>query len=158
MSEISFDPSSELPPVGLLRRLAAIVYDLLLVVALLLTATALALWGCVLALGTEAVTAHNPLLGNPLFSIFLFLVCFGFYAWFWTHGGQTLGMQAWKIRVQCRTGAPLTWLQAMRRFSMAIVSWSALGLGFWWMLVDRDRMTWHDRFSDTVLVRVEPRP
>lgn len=150
-------PDSALPPPGLGRRLAAGVYDALLLVAVLLAAAAVVLGLCVLALGAEAVRAHNPLPGNPLFAAYLAAVCFLFYAWFWTHGGQTLGMRAWKIRVQQRNGLDMTWPQALRRFLMAIVSWLALGLGYWWALLDRDGLTWHDRGSGTVLVRVARR-
>ena len=146
------------PPASLTRRLGAILYDSLLLVATLAAATALALLLCVIVLGAEAVEAQNPLVGNPLFAAYLFGVCFLFYGWFWTHGGQTLGMRAWKIRVQQRDGTAINWLQAIERFMMAIVSWLAAGFGFWWMLVDREKMTWHDRFSDTVLLRVESQP
>jgi len=132
-------------PASLLRRLGAICYDILLLFSILFIATALLLP----LTGGEAI--QN---GNPLFSTYLFFICFFFYGWFWTHGGQTLGMRAWKIRVQQRNGGDITWWQAMQRFLVAIVSWLALGLGFLWMLIDRDKMTWHDRYSETVLVRV----
>lgn len=139
--------SAALPPAGLLRRLAAIIYDTLLLLAILLMAT-----GLLLPLtGGEAI---EP--GNPFFSIYLILICFFFYAWFWTHGGQTLGMRAWKMRIQQRGGAGITWRQAGLRFLAAIVSWLALGLGFLWMLADRERLAWHDRCSGTVLVVIKP--
>jgi uncharacterized RDD family membrane protein YckC len=140
-------PSADIsPPAGLLRRLAAILYDALLLVAVLFIATAL-----VLPLtGGEAVPR-----GNPYYAAYLLSVCFLFFAWFWTHGGQTLGMRAWKIRVQQTDGDGITWLQALVRFSVATISWLALGMGFFWMLIDRDKMTWHDRFSDTVLVLIK---
>ena len=135
-----------LPPAGLPRRLAAIVYDTLLLIAVLFIATALVLTST----GGEAVHA-----GNPFFSTYLFMLSFFFFGWFWTHGGQTLGMRAWKIRVQQRNGTGISWGQAMLRFLAAIVSWLSLGLGFLWMLVDREKMTWHDRYSETVVVLIK---
>ena len=134
-------------PVSLLRRLGAVLYDTLLLLSVLFIATALVL----VLTGGEAIPA-----GNPFFSSYLLFICFMFYGWFWTHGGQTLGMRAWKIRVQQRNGAAISWWQAMLRFLSAIVSWLALGLGFLWMLVDRDKLTWHDRCSKTVLVLLKP--
>lgn len=132
-------------PAGLLRRLGAILYDSLLLFALLFVATAL-----VLPLtGGQAIAPHNP-----LYTSYLFLVSFFFFAWFWTHGGQTLGMRAWRIRVQQRNGSPITWTQALLRFMTAIASWLLLGAGFLWALVDREKMAWHDRYSQTVLVVV----
>ncbi len=130
-------------PPGLLRRLAAIVYDTLLLFALLFVATTLALvftWG-------QAIEPNNP-----LFTTYLFLVAFFFFAWFWTHGGQTLGMRAWRIRVQQRDGSPITLWQALLRFLGALASWACLGLGFLWILFDQERQSWHDRFSETILV------
>ncbi|MFZ1643754.1 MAG: RDD family protein [Candidatus Contendobacter sp.] len=98
------------------RRLAAIVYDGLLLVGVLVGATALALGLVVALFGGETVTLHNPLAGNPFFRTYLLLVCFFFYGGFWTHGGQTLGMRAWRLRVQRRDGWGIGWWQALLRF------------------------------------------
>ena len=138
--------SPSLPPAGLMRRLGAILYDTLLLLALLFIATALLL----------PLTGGQAISRNPLYSTYLFFICFMFYGWFWTHGGQTLGMRAWKIRIQQRDGTGISWWQALLRFLVAIVSWLALGLGFLWMLADRDKMTWYDRYSETVLVLLKP--
>jgi uncharacterized RDD family membrane protein YckC len=103
-------------PTGLPRRLAAITYDVLLLAGVLFGATALALGVAVAMVGGEAVKTHNPLTGNPFFSTYLLLVCFFFYAGFWIHGGQTLGMRAWRLRVQRRDGRGIDWWQALLRF------------------------------------------
>ncbi len=134
-------------PAGLLVRLAAIFYDSLLLLSVLVIATAIAL------LVTKG-TLHTH---NPFFRTLLFLICFSFYAWFWLHGGQTLGMRAWRLRIQNFDGRPITVWQALLRFLVAIPSLAFAGLGFLWMLVDRDKMTWHDRFSESVIVRLPNR-
>ena len=85
---------------------------------------------------------------------FLFLVCFSFYAWFWLHGGQTLGMRAWRLRLQRPDGQPITLWQALLRFMAAIPSLAFAGLGLLWMLVDKDKMAIHDRISESVIVRL----
>jgi len=131
-------------PAGLIYRLAAMFYDSLLLLSVLLVATALAL---MLTKGT--LHYHNP-----FFRTFLFLTCFSFYAWFWLHGGQTLGMRAWRLRVQRPDGRPITIWQALLRFLVAIPSLAPAGLGLFWMLIDRDKMTWYDRFSESVIVRL----
>lgn len=109
-------------PAPLLRRLAVIGYDSMLLAGLLLGATALALGLAVAVLGSEAVKLHDPLRGNPFFSAYLLLVCFFFYGGFWTHGGQTLGMRAWRLRVQQRDGRGIGWWQALLRFLSAGLS------------------------------------
>lgn len=101
------------------RRLAAIVYDGLLLIGVLFCATAPALGLAVVLLGSEAFKLHNPLIGNPFFSSYLLLVCFFFYGGFWTYGGQTLGMRAWRLRVQQRDGRGIRWPQALLRFLVA---------------------------------------
>jgi len=135
--------NDDYPRCGLLRRLAAVAYDSLLLLAVLFIASA-----AVLPLtGGEAVRARNP-----LFTSYIFFVAFFFFGWFWTHGGQTLGMRAWRIRVQRYDGRAISWWQALLRYLVAYVSWAAAGLGFLWALVDREKLTWHDRYSESVLV------
>ncbi|HXH02197.1 MAG TPA: RDD family protein [Candidatus Competibacteraceae bacterium] len=134
-----------LPHAGLLPRLGAMLYDSLLLLALWLVATALLLPFT----GGEAIAP-----GNRFYFAYLVLVSFAFLGGFWVHGGQTLGMRAWRLRVQQHDGRPLTWRHALLRFLLALLSWLPLGLGYWWLLVDPERMTWHDRWSGTVVVRL----
>jgi len=131
-------------PAGLLVRLVAMFYDALLLLSALLIATAIAL----------LVTKGSLHTHNPFFRTTLFLICFSFYAWFWLHGGQTLGMRAWKLRLQNKDGRPITIWQALLRFLVAIPSLAFAGLGFLWMLIDKDQMTLYDRFSESVIVRL----
>lgn len=135
--------NSPLPRCDLGRRLAAILYDSLLLLAVLFIASAL--W--LIPSGGEATEGQDPLL-----TLFLLLVAFAFFAWFWSHGGQTLGMRAWRVRLQNRRKGPLTLWQIMLRFLVAIASWLVFGLGFLWSLIDREKLTWHDRYSMTELV------
>ena len=94
------------PPAGLFRRLMAMFYDSLLLLSALLVATALVM------LVTRGTLSYH----NPFFRTFLFLICFSFFAWFWLHGGQTLGMRAWRLRVQRPEGQPITLWRALLRF------------------------------------------
>ncbi len=92
--------------------------------------------------------------GSGWYQAYLVALSFLYFGWFWTHGGQTVGMRAWRLRLRVRgDGAdPVLWRQALARFLAAGLSWAALGLGFAWALWDRERLTWHDRVSGTVLV------
>jgi uncharacterized RDD family membrane protein YckC len=159
-----------LTPAKLPRRLAAIVYDSLLLAGVLIVASALA-WGLMAALlGSEAVTRHNPLQGNPFFQTYLLLVCFFFYGGFWVRAGQTLGMRAWRLRITRHDGRGIGWSQALLRFltaslwltpfylhplfkvSVDISVW--IGLAVLLLLL---ALRAPDRVSETVLV-VLPRP
>ncbi|MFQ5636094.1 MAG: RDD family protein [Gammaproteobacteria bacterium] len=135
-------------PAGLLRRIAAGLYDDLLVAALLGGPTSLVLS----FRGGEPIPP-----GNALFQILLLATIAAFFIWFWTHGGQTLGMRAWRLRVERQTGARLTVGIALIRFLVGLVSIAALGLGMLWILVDPRKLAWHDRVAGTRVV-VLPKP
>lgn len=133
-------------PVTLLRRFGAIIYD-----------TALAGFSIVIAAGILAV-AFTALTGlkipDALMVLLYIVMIYGFFGWFWRHGGQTLGMRAWKVRVVTDTGQPINWQQALLRCTWAVVSWAALGIGFLVAWFDPEHLTWHDRFSRTRLVKI----
>lgn len=135
-------------PVALWRRLAAASYDALVVAALFFIGTALAM-----ALSHGAITPDHPL-AELLYRFYLLTLGFLFFGGFWVRNGQTLGMLAWRVKVvQAGSGARVTWPQALIRYLAAYLSWAALGFGFWWSLWDKDKLTWHDRFSGTRLIR-----
>lgn len=134
---------------SLLRRLAAIIYDSLLLCG-------------VLFLASSPLPFVNDVFGQMwwvrlITQIYLMSTCLLFFGWFWVHGGQTLGMRAWRLKVVQLDGSSLTWRLATIRFFSAILSWLALGLGFFWILLDKDKKAWHDRLSQTRLI-VQPKP
>jgi uncharacterized RDD family membrane protein YckC len=87
-----------------------------------------------------------------LYPLYLVSVSFVFYGWFWTHGGQTLGLRAWKIKVCGLDGQTISWQQAGIRFIAGLLSWTFLGLGFLWCLWDKNRLCWHDHLSKSQLI------
>jgi len=136
-------------PATLWLRLLAIVYDLLPLLGLWLGAAGLAV-----LLSGGALDTHR--LGGKLTMQALVLLASGaYFIVSWTRGGQTIGMRAWRLRVVRSDGAPLTIAQSALRFPLALLSLAALGAGFWWSLIDRDRLTWHDRIARTLVVRLE---
>ncbi|HXQ99669.1 MAG TPA: RDD family protein [Pseudomonas sp.] len=150
-------PQGDFPAAGLGRRLAAIFYDALLCVALLMVTTFIykLVWmGAVGEVKLRQLSESGALDGDPLLSTLLLFALFAFFAKFWTHSGQTLGMQVWGIRVQNADGSGISLWQALLRFVVAIASWLCMGLGFFWSLFDRHKRSWHDMYSETQLVRV----
>lgn len=136
--------SATLEPAPLTRRVLAFVYDMLALAAVLMGVTMIV----VLIRGLRSV---DP--GTLWFEALLVGASALFYGWFWTHGGQTIGMRAWRIRVVGRDGGAIGWSTALARFAAAWLSALPLGLGLWWSLIDRDRRAWHDRLSGTAVVR-----
>ncbi len=137
---------SQSPHPGLPRRLAALLYDSLLIlpVIMLLVAAAMAAQALWRGAGAEPI---SPLRVQALA---LFGVM-AFYTGFWRLRGQTLGMQAWRIQLRTFAGAPVSARQCLLRCLAALLSLAALGLGFWWCLIDRRRRYWHDYLSGTEL-------
>jgi uncharacterized RDD family membrane protein YckC len=135
-------------PAGLLRRLAAIVYDSLLLVALCMIVTA----GFLLLSRGEAITAARFPVLEIVYRAALLAAIVGFYGFFWTRRGQTLGMASWRIEVRREDGSLLDWRDTVVRLLAATLSWLVFGLGFLWILVDPARRAWHDRLSRTVVL------
>jgi len=139
---------------GFVRRLAAMLYDGLLLVALWFVATALLL---------AVSSGHLADPDRPLWLLYtlrvcLLLVTLMFFAGFWTNGGQTLGMRAWRFKLISASGDSVNWKQALWRFAAAIPSVGTFGLGLLWMLLDRERCAVHDRLSGTRLVLLAKNP
>ncbi|MDX1563161.1 MAG: RDD family protein, partial [Gammaproteobacteria bacterium] len=67
-------------------------------------------------------------------------------------GGQTIGMRAWRLQLVGRGANRITWARATLRFAAAAVSALPLGAGYLWCLVDRQRLAWHDRASQSMLI------
>lgn len=143
------DSEQQPKPAGLFRRLAALFYDSLLLLAVLFIATAVTLP----LSGGDAIAP-----GNPLLSSYLLMISFFFYGWFWRHGGQTLGMRAWRLQIRNLNAGPISWWQVLLRFLVAIPSALLLGLGYFWLLVDKKKLTWHDRYSETCIVQLSRNP
>jgi uncharacterized RDD family membrane protein YckC len=140
---IAPNSSPNLATPGLLRRLAAIFYDWLLLIGVMIVASLPIVW----LMGGAPSTG----VAHATFRLYLLAIAFAFFAWFWTHGGQTLGMRVWRLRLVSANGGPVSWGQASRRFLAAFVSLACLGLGFLWILHDHERRAWHDRLSGTHL-------
>lgn len=133
-----------------LRRLGAMFYDFMLALSSVILAGFLFTAAIMSILGIENIPAGSPV-AKVIFAL-LVLFTFGFYGWFWTHGGQTLGMRAWKLKLVGKDSSSITWVQAFFRFCYAIISWIPLGAGYLWMLVDKQKLAWHDRISKTYII------
>lgn len=127
---------------GLLPRLGAALYDGLLLVALFFPATAV--------LAPFMPGDHIPT-GSLWFQCYLLLIVLGFYGWFWTHGGQTLGMRAWRLRVVDLKGGTIRWPRALLRFILGSLAWlTVIGL----LLCLRNGVALHDSLSGTRVLRL----
>ena len=135
---------------GTPRLLAAMFYDLILLFGILLLATTLVV--VPLKISHDSTTLDGNLL--LLFQLYLVVVSVIFYTWFWSHGGQTLGMRTWKFKVVSQSGEQLSLLNAFKRLLLALLTLAPAGLGVWWKLFDRDSQTLYDRLAGSRLILV----
>ena len=113
----------------LFKRMLATLYDGFLLLATLFFATALTL-----PLTKGVIASGN----NVYMSIYLLIVAYIFYGWFWTHGGQTLGMRVWKQKLLQLDGKPVNWHQSFIRFMSGLPAWLLFIIGLLlWMLPDK---------------------
>lgn len=124
--------------------MGALLYDMLLI-TIGMWGTTLFLW--VIANDGEAVTGW-------LVQVVLAGEMMGFYLFFWSREGQTLGMTAWRIKLVDVNGHPPTLLQLIRRMCIAPLSIAIAGLGYLWLYVGDAKQTWHDRWSNTLVVHI----
>jgi uncharacterized RDD family membrane protein YckC len=125
-------------------------YDGLLVTGLILLATfAFLPW----THGKAILASEVPVLA-AIYNFARLIIVVGFFGFFWTHSGQTLGMKAWRLRVQKADGSRLTWKDALLRLTAACASLIPAGLGYFWIWIDRNHLAWHDRWTGTRVVVV----
>ena len=154
------------PSIG--RRLACLPYEILLLIALLL-----------IALFPVAGLNGLALKGLPraFLQLYLTLIIGGYFLWFWLHGGQTLPMKTWHVRLVDVSGQPLTPARAFSRFLIAALFFGPAGVGLailffpgrvslaiavWaffpmiatilWARFDADNQFLHDRIAGTRIV------
>lgn len=129
---------------GIARRLASMLYEALLITAVLAVAFILPH----LLLGAFA----NIQVHHVATKIHFFLVLLIYFSWFWVNGGQTLAMKTWRIRVVDIHGGRLRPAQAVLRYLAAWFSLFFFGIGIVWALFDKNRQFLHDRIADTQIV------
>lgn len=140
------DNAIAFPSAPVLARFAAMIYESLLITAVVFVASLVSV--------LSVVDLHVPW-QMFLFRLYLLGVLFAYFSAFWLRSGQTLAMKTWRIRLVNQNGAPLTLKQAAQRFILAFLGLLLGGLGFWWALFDRDRQFLHDRIVGTRLIRVQ---
>jgi uncharacterized RDD family membrane protein YckC len=146
--------SEVFPRAGFFKRLSVIVYDLLAVIALcmLLSIINLGALYALQAFGLFELTGyqdHSAYLNQQWwFKVETVAVIWGFYAWFWHDGGQTLGMRAWRVKIQSTNDEPVTFIRAAKRALFAL-----FGLGnILVLLMPKTKLSLQDRLTNTEIV------
>lgn len=133
-------------PAGLLRTFGAVIYDGLVLISLLMLASAIA----ILANSGQAIPP-----GTMWFELYLYLVGLLYFGYCWLFKAQTLGMRAWRLFIVPTQSTTIHWQQAVTRYLAATLSIGSAGLGYLWMLFDKEQLTLHDRLSGTRLMLIK---
>jgi len=135
----------EFETAGVARRLAAGIYDLLPLVALWMIGTALLM--PLTRAGIEPKTIW--------YQAYLLAIAFAYFGYSWTHGGQTIGGKAWRVKViDESTGRSITWSRAALRFAVGCVAVALVGVGLLAALLDARRRMWQDMAAGTLVLKV----
>jgi uncharacterized RDD family membrane protein YckC len=136
---------------GFGRRVAALLYDSVLLAALLVIFTS----GAVFLNHAHAVEPETSGAWAYLYRAGLIGVIAGYYLINWTRSGQTLGMRAWHLRAVTESGQSLGLKTAALRFVLGVLAWAPAALGVLWLYADPEHLALHDRLSKTRVVHVE---
>ncbi|MDA9014626.1 RDD family protein [Porticoccaceae bacterium] len=138
------------------RRLAALVYDAFLLFAITLGYGAVLLVIKMIAFGTEGLEDIQPNAFIQWLSFFGWIACLmSYYYICWRKQGQTLGMKAWRLRLQQANGDLATQSQCLKRCPMAFLSLAAAGFGYFYCLIPPHKSCAHDIFTHTQVVVLE---
>jgi uncharacterized RDD family membrane protein YckC len=113
---------------SLLRRMACFVYEGVLLFGVLMIAG---------YLYSTLTQQRHALSGRVGLQAFLFVVLGIYFTWFWSHGGQTVAMKAWHIRLVGRDGGPVTESRAFARYLFSWL-WFVPALLVLWLSGARD--------------------
>ncbi len=144
MSE--FSEAIKISAPGLGRRLLSMLYEFLILIAVLFIAS---------FVFHLVFRDTSSLFFRPGLQLYLLVIAGMYFTWFWTHGGQTLPMQTWKLRVISASGDRVYLKQALARYLFAVIGVFFFGGGIVWALFDRDRQFLHDRLAGTRIMRIE---
>ena len=165
------------PPAGLRRRLASLIYEALLLAAVLLVA-GFAILPMVSPTTPGSPALPQPLTGRVRIAAFAWhlAVAGSYFVWMWSGGRRTLAMRTWRMHLATIHGNQVNARRAIARFAgstlgpaLAIAlhqvltpvglgrwAWLGLALNFVWAWADPERAFLHDRLAGTRLVLDEP--
>ncbi len=130
--------------ITLWRRIASMLYDSVLIVALLI----------VMSLPLISFNIQENIILKTTVQIYSYLIIQYFFVWFWVNSSGTLGMKSWKIKIVDINGNKITYRKAILRFNIAIISILIFGIGFILSIFRKDRKCLHDIISKTILIKI----
>ncbi|GAB5379281.1 MAG: RDD family protein [Aliiglaciecola sp.] len=149
---------SGFPRAGFFRRLAAMIYDLLVAVAVAMCAGLVFMLFMLLSFENGLIPKQGyehfmdffqqSLLYKTLAQLWVGAWVLGFFLWFWRNGGQTIGMRAWRLRLFSTTDRPMGYGRALLRILCSLG-----GIGTLLVLLDiKHKQSLQDRLAKTEML------
>ena len=136
-------------PAGFFRRIFSLMYDTLFVLAVVIS----------LSLLLNMMNGKAPEPGTFLSVMQLLIAVTSgpvFYCYFWLkNNGQTLGMQAWKIKLVTCNDQPLSLKTSLTRCLISFISFLMVGLGYFVIIIDKKNRSWSDIYTDTRIINIK---
>lgn len=135
------------------RRIAALVYDSFLLIAITFAYGALTT-GLKVVISGKGDEPYQPMFHSVLFPVGWVFCLVLFYCWFWRKSGQTLGMKTWRLKVvqaQNPNASP-TWKQCLLRAAIATPGVLLVGSAYLFRFFDKDGDCLQDRLSNTRVI------
>jgi uncharacterized RDD family membrane protein YckC len=130
--------------ISLWRRIASIIYDFVLIFAILM----------IMSIPFFSFNIEDSFTLKITMQIYYYLIIQYFFVWFWVNNDGTLGMKTWKIKISDNQGKKITYKKAIIRFNISILSISLFGFGFFLSIFHKEKKCLHDIISKTVLTKV----
>lgn len=130
------------------RRVAALVYDSLILLALSFAYGAITLAIFQFTEG-RVDSSYKPVLDGWLFQAGWFSVLSGFYIYFWRKAGQTVGMRTWRLKLVDHCGQPPSFQQCLLRCFVAPLCIFGFGIGYLWALANKRQDCLQDTLTRT---------
>jgi uncharacterized RDD family membrane protein YckC len=100
-----------------------------------------------------SVSAPSAVIGSIILFVSV-VVGILYFPYFWSHGGSTLGMRPFNLRVvRDSDGGPIGWGTAFLRLLGLWVAGLVFYLGYIWIFIDKRRRGWQDLIAGTVMIR-----
>ena len=129
---------------GFIKRICALTYDSLVVIGIILSLTLALVWL------NNGPGESGSLVSYMQLSIIIFSGPL-FYSYFWIKNqGQTLGMQAWRIKLVTAENKNITLKDSIKRCFFSII----LFPGYLWILIGKDKLSWADILSNTKIINL----
>lgn len=94
-----------------------------------------------------------------LLSVIPFILIVSYEVYFWVHrDGATPGKKLLAIKIVRENNLPITYPLALGRYFARFLSYFLFGLGFLWIIWDKNKQTWHDKIVKTLVVQTDKKP